>query len=111
METREAASGDVALANALRNIATIEQHAVAFRLGLEFDHGVGGQSAQGLRIVERDLLLQRLEGEGAIHGSALEIDVAQLFREAGGDGALARSGGAVDGDDQFAGGAHSLLLS
>src|SRR5205823_1410034 len=41
------------------------------------------------------------ESEGAVHRAAFQVHVAELAGEAGGDGGLARPGGAINRDDQF----------
>src|SRR5208283_3883263 len=98
-------------ANSLRNIASVQQHTVAFTAGFEVDDGIFRQLSQRLAVVERDILLHCLERQRSIHSAALEIDVPQLLRQAGCDRALAGAGRAVDGDDQLASRAHSLLVS
>src|SRR6266852_1325478 len=53
-------------------------------------------------VVERSVSLDRPQRQRTVHRSTLEVDVGEFARQAGSDGALARSGGAVDGDDEFA---------
>src|SRR5437588_5247230 len=53
-------------------------------------------------VVERSVSLDRLERQRSIHRPALQVHVAEFARQAGSDRALARSGWAVNGDDQFA---------
>ena len=77
----------------------VEQDAVAFELGLEGDAGVGGEFEQRSLLVEGEVVLDGLEGEGAVHGSGLEIEEAEAAGEVGGEGALASASGTVDGDD------------
>src|SRR5271157_188246 len=103
--------GYIGLANALGNVTAIEQHSVSFAVGFEPDHGILRQLSQRLAVVQRHLLLHRPERQRAIHGAALEIDVAKLLGQAGGDCALARSRGAVNGDNQLSACAHSLPVS
>ena len=50
-------------------------------------------------VVEGVVVLDGLEGEGAVHGSGFEIEKAEAAGEMGGEGAFAGAGGAVDGDN------------
>ena len=61
-------------------------------------------SVSGIRnvVVEGDVPLDRFERQGAVHGAALEIYVAQLAGQASGNRALSRAGRAVNCDDEFA---------
>src|SRR5215813_4228139 len=65
------------------------------------------QSSQRLRIVQRDMLLQRFQRKCSIHGSALEVDVAESLCQSCGNGALARASRAVDGDHEWPRAVHS----
>src|ERR1035441_6073444 len=103
--------GDIRVAYALRNIATIQQHAIAFAARFEVDHGAVRQLPERFAIVERDLLLHCLESERAIHGAAFQVHVTKLLRQPCGDGALARACRPVNGDHQLAGCTHSLPVS
>ena len=83
----------------------VEQDAVAFELRLEGDAGAGGEVHEGRLFVEGVVVLDGLEGEGAVHGSGFEVEEAEAAGEMGGEGAFAGAGGPVDGDD----GALALL--
>ena len=54
---------------------------------------------QGRLFVEGEVVFDRLEGEGAVHGAGFEVEEAEAAGEVGGEGALAGAGGPVDGDD------------
>src|ERR1700693_721036 len=53
-------------------------------------------------VVERSVPLDRPQRQRSIHRPALQVHVAEFARQTGSDGALARSGWAVNGDDEFA---------
>src|ERR1700730_7285362 len=53
-------------------------------------------------VVDRSVPLDRPQRERSIHRPALQVHVAEFARQAGSDRALARSGRAVDGDNEFA---------
>lgn len=65
---------------------------------MKFDAGILRESKQRRSIIGGNILLDRLERESAIHCAALKVHVAQFAREARCDGALPRSGRAVNGD-------------
>ena len=90
--------GDVGVADAAGDVEAVEVNAVAFALGLEGDFGVRGQGEEGGFFVEVEVALDGFEGEGAVHGPGFEVEEAEFSGEVGGEGALACSGRAVDGD-------------
>ena len=93
-------------------LALAMSHAVAVEAGLEVDVGGVSERAERSGIVGRDASCERLEGEGAVHGAAFDIEQAETLGEGAGDGALPCSGGTIDGNDErqltFA---HLKLLS
>ena len=94
--------GDVGFAHSLAHVAAVEEHPVAAHAGFKQNARVVRQLDQRGLVVERYIPLDRLQGQGAVHGAALQVHVAQLAGQARGDGALAGAGGAVNGDDEFA---------
>lgn len=62
-----------------------------------------GEGVDGRLVVQVDTAVERGEGDGAIHGARVELVKAQLAGDLLGDGGLAGTGGAVDGDD------HAIL--
>src|SRR5260370_22060627 len=53
-------------------------------------------------VVERSVPLDGPQRQRTVHRPAFQVHVAEFARQAGRDRALARSRGAVDGDDEFA---------
>src|ERR1700730_12151506 len=53
-------------------------------------------------VVERSVPLDCPQRQRTVHRPAFQVHVAEFARQAGSDRALARSGRAVDGDDEFA---------
>ena len=62
-----------------------------------------GEGVDGCLVVQVDAAVERGEGDGAVHGARVELVKAQLAGDLLGDGGLAGTGGAVDGDD------HAML--
>ena len=62
-----------------------------------------GEGVDCRLVVQIDAAVERGEGDGAIHGTRVELVKAQLAGDLLGDGGLAGTGGAVDGDD------HAML--
>ena len=62
-----------------------------------------GEGVDGRLVVQVDAAVECGEGDGAIHGARVELVKAQLAGNLLGDGGLAGTGGAVDGDD------HAML--
>src|SRR5438105_2211888 len=94
--------GHIALADARGNVFSIEKDAMAADGALKSDARILRHLHQRSFVVERSVPLDRLERQRSIHRPALQVHVAEFARQAGSDGALARSGWAVDGDDYFA---------
>ena len=67
------------------------------------DFDLLGEGVDGRLVVQVDTAVERGEGDGAIHGTRVELVKAQLAGDLLGDGGLAGTGGAVDGDD------HAML--
>ena len=61
------------------------------------------EGVDGRLVVQVDAAVERGERDGAIHGARIELVKAQLAGDLLGDGGLAGTGGAVDGDD------HAML--
>jgi hypothetical protein len=93
---------DIALADALGNIAPVEQGAVSAYRGLELNARFLREFYQRGFVVKRYVVIDGLQRQSAVHRPALQVDIAKLARQAGGDRALARARRAVDGNDQFA---------
>ena len=92
--------GDVGLADAAGDVDGVEQDAIAFELGLECDASAAGEIHERRLFVEGEVVLDGLEGEGAVHGSGFEIEEAEAAGEMGGEGAFTGAGRTVDGDDR-----------
>ena len=58
-----------------------------------------GESVDGRLVVQIDAAVERGEGDSAIHRARVELVEAQLAGDLLGDGGLAGTGRAVDGDD------------
>ena len=67
------------------------------------DFDLLGEGVDRRLVVQVDAAVERSEGYGAIHGTRVELVKAQLAGDLLGDGGLAGTGGAVDGDD------HAML--
>ena len=94
--------GHVRLADALTDLAAIEQNPIAPEAGLELNAGIVRQMDESGLVVEGNIPLDCLERERTIHGPAFEIHVAEFARQTRGNGALSGSRWAVDGNDEFA---------
>ena len=103
------ALGHIGITDALRDVLPIEKNTIRGAVGLEADLGVARQPLERARIVEILVALDRLQGEGAIHGAGFQIQQTEVMGEMARDSALARAGGAVDGDDRAA--SHSGVSS
>src|SRR4029079_12561157 len=60
-----------------------------------------GGSRNGRLILEVDSLLGAPPGQGAIHGTGVEVGEVKALRNCSGDGGLAGAGRAVDGNDEW----------
>src|ERR1700674_4705451 len=94
--------GYIALADARGNVFSIEKDAMAADGALKSNVRILRHLQQRSFVVERSVALNRPQRQSAVHRPALQVDVAEFARQAGSDGALARSGGTVNGDDEFA---------
>ncbi len=75
--------------------------------GFQADGGFSGQALEARTLVQRQVQTKRLEGEGAIHGARLEVEQTKMPGQMPGDGALSRTGRAINGDDDLAAGLKS----
>src|ERR1700722_15381122 len=91
--------GYVLLADAAGEVHVVGGGAVSFELGLERYASASGEVEQRCLLVEGVIVLNRFEGEGAVHGSGLEVEKAETAGEMGGKGALARASRPVDGNN------------
>ena len=66
-----------------------------------------GQSCHGVAVVRRCSQFQGQRGHGAIHGARLEVEQTKMPGQMPGDGALSRTGRAINGDDDLAAGLKS----
>ena len=97
----------VLLANALGDVATVEQHTVAVGFGAQLDARFLGQGDQCGSIIEPDPAGERLQRQGAVHGPAFQVDVAELLGQPRRQRALPRAGGAIDGNNEFVARIHA----
>ena len=97
-------SVDLRGANGSRGILAVDGQArvLASAVG-KADFDLLGEGVDGRLVVQVDAAVERGEGDGAIHGARIELVKAQLAGNLLGDGGLAGTGGAVDGDD------HAML--
>ena len=86
------------------DIFAVEQNAVVLLRRARDGWWFRRRVLPGRAVVEREAGAQRLKGEGAIHGAGFKVEQAKMAGQMAGDGALARAGGPVDGDDDLAGG-------
>ena len=70
---------------------------------LKGDAGLGRKRKERRHIFQRNARVQRLEGEGAVHGPGFEIQQPKIAGEMAGDGALTRARRPIDSDDGPAG--------
>src|SRR5260370_17043143 len=69
---------------------------------LKRNAGILGRVRRRRFVVERSGPLDCPQRQRTVHRPAFQVHVAEFARQAGRDRALARSGRAVDGDDEFA---------
>src|SRR5580698_6986254 len=104
---------DFRVADFSGDIGSVEQDAIAVRRRLKSDRSRRGQRFQGRCVVRLNAAAQRLQREGAVHGTSFQVQQAEVSGEMFGDGAFARAGGPIDGDDgrkNRTAFAHSALL-
>src|SRR4030081_1710833 len=94
--------GHIALADARGNIFSIEKDAMAADGALKSNARILRHLQQRSFVVERSVRLDRPQCKRTVHRPALQVHVAQFARQPGSDRALARSGGTVNSDDEFA---------
>jgi len=90
--------GDVGVADAAADVAAVEEDAVAIAQRFELDGGVGGEVEEGLLVVEVEIAVDGLKGEGAVHGAGFEVEETEAAGQVGGDSGFPGTGGAIDGD-------------
>ena len=87
-----------------RSILAVDGQACVFASAVgKADFDLLGEGVDGRLVVQVDATVERGEGDGAIHSARVELVKAQLAGDLLGDGRLAGTGGAVDGDD------HAML--
>ncbi len=89
--------GDFGRADGVANVFAVQEYAA--RLHFEFNVGVFGHGFHAFHVRGINARAQHPKGDGAVHGAGVDIDGANLFGDAARDGALARTRGAVDCDD------------
>src|ERR1017187_9697882 len=92
----------IALADAPGNVFAVEQHTIAADGAIERDPRILRQFQEHIFVVERGVAFDGAQSQRPVHRTTLQIHVAEFAGEAGGDRALAGSGWAVNGDDEFA---------
>ncbi len=80
----------------------IMQDAIAADGGLKSNARTLGELQQGVFVIKRRVPFDGPQRQRAVHRSAFQVHVIEFAGQAGGDGALAGSGGAVYGNDEFA---------
>ena len=74
-----------------------------FAVGRLPESGFGADDRPDLRdgagVTQWDILLLEVPGDAAIHRAGIDIDVTEALRELARKGALARGGGAINGDN------------
>jgi hypothetical protein len=58
------------------------------------------EGGKGRLVVERNMVVQRLPSDGAVHRARIDVAVVERLRERPGDCSFPRAGRAVNGDDQ-----------
>ena len=97
-------SVDLRGADGSRSVLAVDGQASVFAGAVgKADLDLLGESVDGRLVVQVDAAVERGERDGAIHGARIELVKAQLTGNLLGDGGLAGTGGAVDGDD------HAML--
>ena len=82
--------------------AAINQNSISTQRGFKLNSRVVGKAVERNFIIKREVVFNGLEGQSAIHGAALEVDVAKLACQARSDRTFSCTGGTVNGNDQFA---------
>lgn len=95
---------DLRIADEAGYIFLIKQDAIFVLTGLQANCGFVGEGVESSGVVKRDFAAQGLEGEGAVHGACFKVEQAKVARQMACNGAFARAGRTVDGDDNPAGG-------
>ena len=94
--------GDRLIADEAGYVLAVEQDAVAAFARFETNGSFGGQAFQARALIQGKARAQRLEGEGAVHGPCLQVQQTKMPGQMTGDGALPRSGWAVNSDNELA---------
>ena len=93
--------GNLRPADLLRDILPVEKNPDLMpRIHPERHPGASGQSRENPLVGEGNPLPECLQGHGPIHGSGIEIQIAQALRQKPGGRGFAGSSGAVDRDDK-----------
>ena len=82
-------------------VFAVEQDAVFVFAGLQADGGFGGKIFQSLTLVQGHCEAESFQGKGAVHGSCLKIQEAEIPGQMAGNSALASSGRSVNGDNRI----------
>jgi hypothetical protein len=93
---------DFGIAEIGRNVVSVQQNTIAILTLRQNDIGSGGKSDQSRLIVRRYVGTEGLEGKGAVHGAALQVQQTKAESNLARDRAFTRACRAVDGDDRAA---------
>src|SRR4029077_17736507 len=95
-------------ADFLGDFFPVEENAILYtgffllrRGRLQFDVRFVCELFQLRFVIERNLALQSVQRQGAVHRAAIEIEIAENARHEAGYATLAGTGGAVDRDGEF----------
>ena len=87
---------DFRRANRARDVGAVDRDLSARDVHLRLRR----DARHGLLIVERHVVAKRLPADGAVHGAAVDVPIAEPGCDGARDGAFSSTGGTVDGDDQ-----------
>jgi hypothetical protein len=91
----------VTVADEAGDVFAVEQNAIFFVSGFEADGCFGGEGFQTLTFVQRQSRTQRLEGEGAVHGSGFKVEQTEVTGQMARDGAFPRARRPINGNDRL----------
>jgi len=87
------ARGHLGRADSVADVFAVENDFVS---GQKADIGREGELFEAMRVGEVDFFAQSPESHGAVHGSGIDVNIAEFVCHAARKGAFARSGGTVD---------------
>ena len=89
---------NLGLTDRLGDVLTVQAHPIARGVALQVDVQLADQPVEGDAVLQADAPADGRQGDGPVHGTAVDIQVVELLGDELGDGTLAGPGRAVDGD-------------